>query len=161
MVVVTPARMAATPTRRAVIFRPRKKLFRNNDNRDDNHHERIHAPQSELNYHRRGAADTTRHTLFAARPTFINECGKCTLHACCGCLLRREQYPRHNSRGFPCATSSPRSARARLLCLEVRSGQSGQHLPACQDHCRILTSLWPSLENPGPWDEQGISRHPL
>jgi len=48
-------------------LRSRKKPFRNNDNRDDNHHERIHDSQRELNYHRRGAADTTRRTFFAAK----------------------------------------------------------------------------------------------
>jgi hypothetical protein len=49
-------------------FRSRKKPFRSNDNRDDNHHERIHDSRSKLNRHRRGAADTTRRTLFAAKP---------------------------------------------------------------------------------------------
>jgi len=36
--------------------------------RDDYHQERIHDSQRELNRHGRGAADTTRGALFAAKP---------------------------------------------------------------------------------------------
>jgi len=43
-------------------------LFRSNDNRDDYHHKRIHDSESELKRHGRGAADTTRRALFAAKP---------------------------------------------------------------------------------------------
>ena len=48
-------------------LRSPEKLFRSNDHRDDNHHERIHDSQSELNRHRRRAAETTDYTLFAAK----------------------------------------------------------------------------------------------
>ena len=48
-------------------LRSPENLFRSNDHRDDNHHERIHNAQSELDRHRRRAAETTGHTLFAAK----------------------------------------------------------------------------------------------
>ena len=47
--------------------RSRKKFFRSNDNRDDDHHKGIHHSQNELNRHRRGAAETTCRALFAAK----------------------------------------------------------------------------------------------
>ena len=46
----------------------RKKLFRSDDKRDDNHHERIHDSEGELNRHRRGAAGTTGRALLATKP---------------------------------------------------------------------------------------------
>jgi hypothetical protein len=49
-------------------FRSRKKFFRSNDKRDDNHHEGIHHSQNELDRHWRSAAETTGRTLFTAKP---------------------------------------------------------------------------------------------
>ena len=45
-----------------------KKLFRSDENCDDDHHERIHDSESELNCHCRCATGTTLRTLFAANP---------------------------------------------------------------------------------------------
>ena len=48
-------------------LRSPENLFGSNDHRDNNHRERIHDSQSELDCHRRGAAETTDYTLFAAK----------------------------------------------------------------------------------------------
>ena len=47
------------------VLRSPEELFRGNDHRDNDHHERVHDSQSELNSHRRGAAETTCNPLFA------------------------------------------------------------------------------------------------
>ena len=49
-------------------FRSRKKLFRSNENCNHYHRERIHDSKNKLNCYQRAAADTTRRTLFAAKP---------------------------------------------------------------------------------------------
>ena len=58
-------------------LRSPEKLFRRNDHRDDNHHERIHYSQSELDRHWAGAAETTGYSLSAAKPktSFVIQAG--------------------------------------------------------------------------------------